>query len=212
MVPALMAACGASDSVITHTSVSKELRVPLLLFSISLHGWGVLLNRLMLLFSAQYHTLCITSVTGGLPRSRHWPTQRNEKEMEEEKLLGISLSISPESDDVHVTSEQERGDLSYPSVMHSYISHIYINIYIYTPCCFVLKEERQFCKTCTCGGLIAIVLFSFLYPLWCLPNTVDLNEEKSLMSFKSNQVNEVSIGMIESMKDLSVCFSGLNYF
>lgn len=33
-----MAACGASDSVITHTSISEELQVPLLLFSVSLHG------------------------------------------------------------------------------------------------------------------------------------------------------------------------------
>lgn len=36
-----MAACGASDSVITHTSISEELQVPLLLlFSISLHQGG----------------------------------------------------------------------------------------------------------------------------------------------------------------------------
>lgn len=80
--------------------------------------------------------------------------------MEEEEPLGISLSISLESDDVHDQSaEQERGDLSYPSDMHSYISHIYI----YTPCCFVLKEERQFCKNmylwrpdCNCSFFLSL--------------------------------------------------------
>lgn len=44
-----MAACGASDSVISHTSISEELQVPLLLFSISLHG-GVMRKRIVLFF------------------------------------------------------------------------------------------------------------------------------------------------------------------
>lgn len=63
-------------------------------------------------------------------------------------------------------------------------------MYTYTPCYLVVKEERQCCKTCTCGGLIAIVIFLSL-PF--MPNAVDLNEEKSLktsLSFKSNQVND----------------------
>lgn len=38
--------CGASDSVISHTSVSEELQVPLLLFSISFRK-GVLCKRIM---------------------------------------------------------------------------------------------------------------------------------------------------------------------
>lgn len=46
-----MAACGASDSVISHTSISEELQVPLLLFSISLHG-GVMRKRIVLFFSS----------------------------------------------------------------------------------------------------------------------------------------------------------------
>lgn len=118
--------------------------------------------------------------------------------MEEEKLLGISLSISPESGDIHLTSfrwKAEKGpyiSISH-AVIYSYIYvyiHIYVYIYTYTPCYLVVKEERQFCKTCTCGGLIAIVIFLSL-PF--MPNTVDLNEEKSLktsLSFKSNQVND----------------------
>lgn len=77
--------------------------------------------------------------------------------------------------------------------IHQKCTHIYL-IYISThPAVLFWKRKDNSAKTCTCGGLIAIVLFSFLFPLWCLPNTVDLNEEKSLMtplSFKSNQVDE----------------------
>lgn len=137
-------------------------------------GEGVLLNRLMLLFSAQYHTLCITSVTGGLLRSGHWSrSQRNENGKKWKKRSSMD-SLFPFHQralmfTASVCRTGERGPfisiipaLTYIYI-HIYISHIYI--YIYTPCCFVLKEERQFCKTCTCGGLIAIVLFSFLCPL-----------------------------------------------
>lgn len=48
-----MAACGASDSVISHTSISEELQVPLLLFSISLHG-GVMRKRIVLFFFSSF--------------------------------------------------------------------------------------------------------------------------------------------------------------
>lgn len=96
-----MAACGASDSVISHTGISEELQVPLHLFSVSLHG-GVMRKRIVLFFSFSFSlsvilSLCITSVTRGPLQSRHCPVQCNEdgkrKEMEEEKLLGDSHSI-----------------------------------------------------------------------------------------------------------------------
>lgn len=125
--------------------------------------------------------------------------------MEEENPLGISLSISPESDDVYLTSvhqTEERGPII-SIIMHSYI-----------PCCFVLIEERQFCKRCTCSGLIAIVLC----PLSCLPNTVDINEEKSLMNpcpsnlIKSNEDASLYRNDWISKGHVYVCFSGLNYF
>lgn len=74
-----MAAWGESDSVITHATISEELQVSLLLLSISLRGGrGFLLRRVMLLFSAQYHKLCITSFTGELLQSSHRLTQRIE--------------------------------------------------------------------------------------------------------------------------------------
>lgn len=129
--------------------------------------------------------------------------------MEEEKLLGISLSISPESDDVHVTSVRTRERWPFISISRALIYISYIYKYIYTLCCFVLKEERQFCKTCTSDC-------SFFLSLPFMMSTKHSGlkwGEKSDLSFKSNQVNEVSIGMIGSMKDLCLfVLSGLDYF
>lgn len=144
-----MAACGASDSVIMHTSISGELQVPLLLFSVSLHGvgggWGwvwargwVRLNRLMLLFSAQYHTLCITSVTGGLRRSGHWSkSQHNENGKKWKKRSSVdSLFPFQQRAPIHGINLQNRRERTFhihPSCTHIYTyTHIYIShIYIY---------------------------------------------------------------------------------
>lgn len=139
-----MAACGASDSVIAQHQCLLGTAGPsssLLCFS----PRGVLLNRLMLLFSAQCHTLCFTSVTGGLRQSRYWPTQRNENGKKwKKRSLWESLFPFHLRAMMFAISRQNRreGTSSYPSVMHSSIAHIYI----YTPCCFVLREERHICK------------------------------------------------------------------
>lgn len=133
----------------------------------------------MLLFSAQYHTLCFYL--------SHWRTaaQRtladpafSRTETDPKEPTG---KVFPQS---HPTiSLRIRSDWTFScsSVLHSHISHLYISIY--TPCCYVwLDEKRQFWEVCSCGGLAAAVLLSFLCPLQCLPNTVDLNEEKSLIN------------------------------
>lgn len=158
-----MAACGASDSVIAQTPVSPRSRGSLFFSSLFLlHGGGVLLDRLMLLLSAQYHTLCITSVTGGLPRSRHTgPTRRNEngKKWKKRSPSGISLSISVES--VGVDDESAEREREGTFHIHQSCTHIYL-IYISThPAVLFWKRKRQFCKTRTCGGLIAYFFFPF---------------------------------------------------
>lgn len=140
---------------------------------------------------------------------------------EEEPLWNLSFHFSRERRCWRrVRRTGERGDLSYPSVMHSYISHIYI----YTPCCFVLEEEKTILQNTYLWRPDCIFLFSVLCPLWCLPNTVDLkrgekSDDPSLpsppFSFKSNQVNEdVSFYMNDWISEglVYVCFSGLNYF
>ena len=118
-----------------NTSVSEEPRVPLLLFSIS-SPRGVLLDRLMLLLSAQYHTLCITSVTGGLPRSRH--TGRPDvMRMERNGRRGAPLeSLFPFQSraSVFATSPQNRRERGpFISISHAliYISYIYLHTLLF---------------------------------------------------------------------------------
>lgn len=131
----------------------------------------------MLLFSAQYHTLCFYL--------SHWRTAAQQRTPADPALAKQNETETEGPNDYKVSSilvddqlaDQERRDL----FMHSHISHLYISIY--TPSCYVWKEEkRHFCKMCSCGGLAAAVLLSFLCPLRCLPNTVDLKEEKSLIT------------------------------
>lgn len=172
-----MAACGASDSVITHTSISVELQVPLLLFSISLHGvmwgaWGgVLLNRLMLLFSAQYHTLCITSVTRGLQRSGHWSrSQRNENGKKWKKRSSMD-SLFPFHQralmfTASVCRTGERGPfisiipaLTYIYI-HIYISHIYIYLHTLLFCSergkTILQNMYLWWPDCNCSFFLSL--------------------------------------------------------
>lgn len=64
--------------------------------------------------------------------------------MEEEEPLGISLSISPESDDVRYKSpEQEGGDL-YISISHALIYSSYI--YLHTLLFRSEKRKDRFAK------------------------------------------------------------------
>lgn len=113
------------------------------------------------------------------------------------------------------------------SCTHIYLIYVYmcmcvcIYSYIYThthPAVLFWKRKDNSAKHVLVVAWLQL-LFSFLCPLWCLPNTVDLNEEKSLKtpppSFKSNQVNDdvcfyrndwINEGLV------FVCFSGLNYF
>lgn len=58
-------------------------------------------------------------------------------EAEEGEPVGVSLSVSRDDQ----LAEQERRDL-FISINHAltYISPIYLSIY--TPCCFVLKDEK----------------------------------------------------------------------
>lgn len=133
-----MAACGASDSVIAQTPVSPRSRGSLFFSSLFLlHGGGFLLDRLMLLLSAQYHTLCITSVTGGLPRSRRTgPTRRNEngKKWKKRSPSGISLSISVESvgvDDESAEREREGTFHIHQSCTHIYLIYIYLHTLLF---------------------------------------------------------------------------------
>lgn len=102
------------------------------------------------------------------------------------------------------------------SCTHIYLIYVYmcmcvcIYSYIYThthPAVLFWKRKDNSAKHVLVVAWLQL-LFSFLCPLWCLPNTVDLNEEKSLKTpppRPSNLIKSmmmyVSIGMIESMKD-----------
>lgn len=119
-----------------NTSVSEEPRVPLLLFSIS-SPRGVLLDRLMLLLSAQYHTLCITSVTGGLPRSRHTgrpDVMRMERNGRRGALLESLFPFQSRASSVFTTSPQNRRERGpFISINHAliYISYIYLHTLLF---------------------------------------------------------------------------------
>lgn len=127
-----MAARGASDSV-----NMRELEVPLLLFSIFLSTGGSA-RQTHALFSAQYHTLCfyLSHRRTAAQRTLADPALVERDETEEGETVAVSLSVWR---DVSGQSRRER-IFSYPWIMHSHISHLYISIY--TPCCFVLKDDK----------------------------------------------------------------------
>lgn len=210
-----MAARGASNSVITQTTISEELQVSLLLH-FSLRGGGFCSAESC--FYSQHNI--IHSALAQSPedcRRVHagWPSVMRRGKNGRGNLSfhftwqrWCSFNISPQN-------RRDGTFHSQQSCTHTHI-HIYIgiNTHIHT-CSFVPKEKRQFCKSRTCSGLIAVVLFSFIYPLRCSPNTVDLNEEKSLMTpCPSNLIKltwiYVSIWMSQSVKDLQMF--DLNYF
>lgn len=132
MVPALMAARGAADSVNT-----RELEVPLLLFSIFLSTGGSA-RQTHALFSAQYHTLCfyLSHRRTAAQRTLAHPALVERDEREDGEPVGVSLSVSRDDQ----LAEQERRDL-FISINHAltYISPIYL--YLHT-CCFVRKDEK----------------------------------------------------------------------
>lgn len=72
-----------------------------------------------------------------------------------------------------------------PFHVHKSCTHIYltyISLSTHPAVMFGKKRKDNSAKTRCCGGLPAAVLLSFLCPLRCLPNAVDLNEEKSLIN------------------------------
>lgn len=127
----MAAACGASDSVITHTSISEELQVPNLLFSISLHRWtGLYFTDSR--FYSQHNSIHwgAASVTRGPPP---WGTPRLNQQKENggnggrEALWILSFHFTGE----FVKQEEERGP--FISIRHAliYISHIYLHILLF---------------------------------------------------------------------------------
>lgn len=170
-----MATCGASDSVITHTSISEELQVPNILFSISLHR-GVLLYRLMLLFSAQYHTLW-RYPGHGMTATEYTPAEPTgweREEMEEENPLDALFPFYPR---VCRLGDEERGP--FISICHAliYISHIYLHILLF----FFWKRKDNSAKPLLVVAWLQLLSFPFS-ALYGVCQTVDLNEEKSLMT------------------------------
>lgn len=184
-----------------NTSVSEEPRVPLLLFSISSPRGGGFCSTDSCFYSQ--HNI----IHSALPQSPEdcrgvdALARPDVMRMERNGRRGAPLeSLFPFQwrASVLTTSPQngrERGP--FISISHAliYISYIYI----YTPCCFVLEEEKTILQNTYLWRPDCIFLFSVLCPLWCLPNTVDLkrgekSDDPSLpsppFSFKSNQVNE----------------------
>lgn len=189
-----------------------------------------LLNRLMLLFSAQYHTLCFYLShwrTAAQQRTLADPAlvERNETEPEEpaggEKSLSFRLA----------RRSARKSGAKGPFHVHKSCTHIYltyISLSTHPAVMFGKKRKDNSAKTRSCGGPAAAVLLSFLCPLRCLPNAVDLNEEKSLINPRPPHLPTSPVlqkSLIKSLKMQSLpsadrisegaayaCACGLNYF
>lgn len=152
-----MAAWGASDSVIMQTPVSLKSCGSLFFFSRLLSAGRSAQQTHAFILSTIPHTLLDLSYQRA---AAEWtlahPALWEWKEVEAEKPTGISLSISVDDDQL---AEQERGNLSYPWIMHSYISPIYLYLHTLLFCSERRKDNSA--KICTCGGLIATALFPF---------------------------------------------------
>lgn len=123
MVPALMAARGASDSV-----NMRELEVPLLLFSIFLSTGGSA-RQTHALFSAQYHTLCfyLSHRRTAAQRTLADTALVERDEAEEGEPVGVSLSVSRDDR----LAEQERRDL-FIAINHALTCISPIYLYLHT--------------------------------------------------------------------------------
>lgn len=140
--------------------------------------------------------------------------------MEEATLLGIPLSISPESADAQRTSVRRTGESERTFHILQPCTRIYLtySIYLHTlQFCSgrgktILQNMYLLWPDCN-GSFFFSFSFPFLCPLWCLPN-----EEKSLMTpCTSNLIKSmklyVSVGLIVSVKDsCRFLFPSLDYF
>lgn len=140
-----MAACGASDSVFTHTSVSWELQVPLLLFSVSLHGGFCSTDSC---FYSQHNI-----IHSALPQSREdcrgadtgWPNvMRMERNGKREALRNLFSHFAWERWCSFNISPQNRREGTFH--IHQSCTHIYL-IYISThPAVLFWKKKDNSAK------------------------------------------------------------------
>lgn len=219
-----MAACGASDSVITHTSISEELQVPLLLllllfsslFLSSGGGGGRFCSTesCFFLFLSTISSLCITSVTGGLLQRRHWP-MRMERNGGREALRSLSFHFTRERRCSFNIRPGEEGDLSYPSCTRICLMNIYLHTLL-----FCLERGKTILQK---KKKVLVVAWLQLFVFLSLPFMVSAKHsglkwgEKSddPLSFKSNQFREgVSFYRNDWISEglVFVCLSGLKYF
>lgn len=136
-----MAACGASDSVFTHTSVSWELQVPLLLFSVSLHGGSAQQTHAFILSTISYTQSredCSGADTG-------WPNvMRMERNGKREALRNLFSHFAWERWCSFNISPQNRREGTFH--IHQSCTHIYL-IYISThPAVLFWKKKDNSAK------------------------------------------------------------------
>lgn len=173
-----MAAWGASDSVIMRTPVSLKSCRSLFFFSRLLSAGGSA-QQTHAFILAQYHTLCLTSATRGLQRGGHWPTQQYEngkkwkQRSPQESLFPFQWMV------ISLQSRREGTFHIHESCTHIYLTYISLSTH---PAVLFWATKRQICKNLYLWRPDRNCSFSFRCPLRCLPNTVDLNEEKSLIT------------------------------